>query len=104
MDTDIIFEGNYISENGRDGVRFRYEIKANAPHRNIFRNNTVENNGSGGGGYGFSFDSPAEGMVLEGNIIRNTTGNHQKAAVFIDQNGLPVTLKNNKISGHSGDE
>ncbi len=101
MDTDMLFEENQIASNGSDGVRFRHETKANAPHRNIFRKNTVENNGSKGGGYGFSFNSPAEGVILEGNIIRNTKGNSQKAAVLIDKNGLPVIMKNNQVSGHA---
>ncbi len=99
-DADMTFEGNAIFENARDGVLFRNENRPNAPHRNVFRNNTVENNGTLNGGYGFSFDSPAEGVVLEGNTIRNTQGGRQKAAVCIHSNGLPVTLRDNRISGH----
>ena len=100
MDTDMLYEKNQISENGIDGVTLRNEIQSNAPHRSIFKNNVVENNGLKNGGYGFSFKSPAEGVILEDNTIQNTRGNTQKAAVFIDKNGIPVILRNNKISGH----
>ena len=98
MDTDMLFENNTISDNARDGVLFRSEIAANAPHRNTFRNNIIENNGWKDGGYGFTFDSPAEGVVLEGNVIGNTKGSFQKAAVRYTKKGLPVQLTNNKTS------
>ncbi len=99
-DTDVLFEDNHIFENGSDGVNFRAESAANAPHRNTLKNNIIENNGIDGGGYGLSFNSPAEGVVLENNIIRDTGQGTQKAAVMIYENGLPVEMKNNKISGH----
>ena len=98
MDTDMLFENNTISDNAQDGVLFRTEIAANAPHRNTFKNNTIENNGWKDGGYGFTFDSPAEGVVLEGNVIGNTKGSFQKAAVRYTKKGLPVQLTNNKTS------
>ena len=94
----MLFENNTISDNARDGVLFRTEIAANAPHKNTFRNNIIENNGWRIGGYGFTFDSPAEGVVLEGNVIGNTKGNFQKAAVRYTKNGLPVQLTNNRFS------
>jgi hypothetical protein len=103
-DADMLFENNAIYGNADDGVLFRGETRPNAPNRNVFRNNTVENNGRKNGGYGFSFDSPAEGVILEGNTIRNTGDGKQKAAVCIDSNGLPVTLRNNRISGHPDGE
>ncbi len=99
MDTDMLYEKNQISDNGSDGVILRGETGPNSPHRSIFRNNIVENNGWRNGGYGFSFNCPAEGVVLEDNTIQNTKGNFQKAAVFIDKNGIPVILRNNKIIG-----
>ena len=100
MDTDMLYEKNQISDNGSDGVTLRNESRPNAPHRSVFKSNLVENNGWRNGGYGFSFKSPAEGVILEDNTIQNTKGNSQKTAVFIDKNGLPVMLRNNKISGH----
>lgn len=100
MDTDMLFEANQISENGHAGVHFRPEISANAPHRTIFRNNVVENNGGKNEGYGFFIDSPAEDVVLDGNTIQNTAGTMQKAAVFIGKNGRAVRLANNHVNGH----
>ena len=99
-DTDLLFEGNTISGNGIDGVNFRGETRPNAPHRTVFRNNVVEGNGRKDGGCGFSFESPADGVVLEGNTIRNAPGGRQKAAICIGPQGKPVTLLNNRISGH----
>ncbi len=95
-DTDVLFSDNHIYANGDDGVHFRGETAANAPHRNTFINNIVENNN----GYGFSFNSPAEDVVLVENIIRDTKDGVQKAAVKIMQNGLPVKMINNTIAGH----
>lgn len=103
-DTDMLFTGNHIEENGSDGVNFRGEIKENAPHRSIFRNNLVENNGTKNGGYGFSFMSPAEGVILENNIIKNGREGKQLAAIGVYPNGIAPSLKNNQISGHSKGE
>jgi len=99
-DTDILFSGNRIFENGSDGVNFRGERAPNAPHRCTFQGNIVENNGTREGGYGFSFNSPAEEIVLKENIIRDTGMGTQKAGIMIYKNGLPVRLEGNEISGH----
>ena len=99
-DTDVIFEDNHIYSNGSAGVNFRGERAANAPHRNTFFKNIIENNGVKNGGYGFSFNSPAEDVILKNNIIRDTQSGAQKAAVKINENGLPVQMIDNKISGH----
>jgi hypothetical protein len=100
-DTDMLYADNHIYENGSDGVNLRNDGPLNAPHRSIFKNNLVENNGVKKGGYGFSFSSPAQGVVLENNIIRNVGEGKQLAAVFMSKKSLPVTMKDNKISGHS---
>ncbi len=103
-DSDMLFENNHIYENGSDGVNFRHEIYSNAPHRNVFKNNLVENNGTKKDGYGFSFNSPAEGIILENNTIRNTNNSKQLAAVYLFKNSLPVTMINNTVTGHSRGE
>jgi hypothetical protein len=100
-DTDMLFADNHIYENGSDGVNLRDDGRLNEPHRSIFKNNLVENNGVKNGGYGFSFSCPAEGVVLENNTIRNTGDGKQLAAVFMYKKSLPVTMKDNIISGHS---
>ncbi|MFC2124911.1 nitrous oxide reductase family maturation protein NosD, partial [Bacteroidota bacterium] len=100
-DTDVLFENNHIYENGSDGVNLRREREANAPHRNTFVNNIIENNGTTGNGYGFSINSPAKDVVLRKNIIRDNQKGTQVAGVYIYKDGSPVKLENNEISGHS---
>jgi hypothetical protein len=99
-DTDMLYADNHIYENGSDGIQLRGEMPENAPHRSIFKNNLIENNGIKGNGYGLSVNCRAEGVVLEDNIIRNTGSGKQMAALMLTSNSLPVELKNNKISGH----
>lgn len=100
-DSDVIFAKNHIFENGEDGVYFRNEDQKNSPHRNTFVNNTVENNGTVKGGYGFVFKGNALDVVLKDNIIRDTKTGTQKGAIFI-ANGTPaVKQENNKMSGHA---
>ncbi|NND05237.1 MAG: hypothetical protein HKN87_02555 [Saprospiraceae bacterium] len=99
-DTDVIFSENHIFENGSDGVNLRHERKSNAPHRNTFVKNIIENNGVQGGGYGFSINSPAMDLVLKENSFRNGKQS-QKAAVYIYANGSEPTLENNEFGSHS---
>jgi hypothetical protein len=99
-DTDVIFTGNHIFENESDGVHLRGERESNAPHRNTFVRNVIENNGTKNGGYGFSINSPARDLVLKENIFRSTGDKTQKAAVYIQSNGLPPELINNQMEGH----
>jgi Endopolygalacturonase len=98
-DTDMLFADNHIYENGSDGIQLRGELPQNAPHRNIFKNNLIENNGIKEKGYGISINCRAEGVILEDNIVRNTGGGKQIAALLLTANSLPVEMKNNKISG-----
>ena len=91
---------NRIFANGSDGVNFRGERAPNAPHRNTFLKNIIEDNGVKEGGYGLSFNSPAEDVLLKENKIRDTGKGTQKAAVMVYKNGLPVKMEGNKISGH----
>jgi hypothetical protein len=99
-DTDMLYADNHIYENGSDGIQLRGELPDNAPHRSIFKDNLIENNGIKEKGYGISVNCKAEGVVLEDNIIRNTGSGKQVAALLLTANSLPVELKNNKISGH----
>ena len=103
-DTDMLYAGNTITENGGDGIFLREEKDKNAPHRSIFRKNIIENNGTKNGGYGLSVNSKAEGVVLEENIIKNSGIGKQIAAVMLMKNSLPVSMVNNNISGHEKGE
>lgn len=99
-DTDMLYADNHIFENGVDGISLRGELDLNAPHRSIFKNNIIENNGTKEKGYGILVNCKAEGVVLDNNIIRNSGIGKQAAAVMLTANALPVEMKNNKISGH----
>ncbi|MEN8117471.1 MAG: right-handed parallel beta-helix repeat-containing protein [Bacteroidota bacterium] len=94
-DTDVIFNGNYIYNNISDGINLRGEREANAPHRNIFIGNIIENNT----GYGFSVNSPAKDLLLKENIFKNSAKT-QKAAIYIYKNGSTPTLENNQFDEH----
>ena len=99
-DTDMLYTGNTITDNGGDGISLRGEKDLNAPHRSIFRKNVIANNGTKDGGYGLSVNSKAEGVVLEENIISNSGNGKQIAAVMLMKNSLPVRMLSNTISGH----
>ncbi|MEA3463155.1 MAG: tRNA (N6-threonylcarbamoyladenosine(37)-N6)-methyltransferase TrmO, partial [Bacteroidota bacterium] len=98
-DTDVIFENNHIYENRNDGVNLRGERESNAPHRNTFLRNTIENNGTEGGGYGFSINSPARDLQLTKNVFKNSL-NTQKAAIYVYKAGLEPELSNNQFDKH----
>jgi hypothetical protein len=99
-DSDVLFENNHIYENGSDGINLRGERAINAPHRNTFKNNIIENNGQENGGYGISFNSPAEEVKVVGNTIRDTGEGTQKSGLFFYDNAMPVTIEDNEMSGH----
>lgn len=95
-DTDVIFKENHIFNNKSDGVNLRGEREINAPHRNTFLKNIIENNGTNGGGYGFSINSQAHDLLLKENVFKNSAKT-QKAAIYVYSNGLKPTLVNNQF-------
>ena len=99
-DTDNIFENNNIYENAQHGINFRSETELNSGHRNIFKNNTIENNGMSEKSYGFYIGGTTHDVTIENNIIRSTGKGNQAAAVCIGKNSTGITLRNNNISGH----
>ena len=98
-DTDVIFEGNHIFNNESDGVNLRGERETNAPHRNTFVKNIIENNGTNGGGYGFSINSPAQDLLLKENTFKNSAKT-QKAAIYVYSGGSTPKLENNQFDEH----
>jgi hypothetical protein len=99
-DTDNIFENNHIYGNGEDGIYFRDEIEQNGAHRNTFRRNVVENNGTKAGGYGFNVDGVTTDILIERNTIRDTGSGSQKAGVFIGKKASRISTIDNEMSGH----
>ena len=98
-DTDVTFENNHIFNNASDGINLRGERESNAPHRNTFVNNIIENNGMRGGGYGFSINSPARELVLKENVFKNSSKT-QKAAIYVHKAGSKPLLENNQFDEH----
>jgi len=100
-DTDNLFENNHIYENAFHGVMFRDENEQNAGHRNTFRGNVIENNGtSGEDAYGFYISGVTHDIVIEDNTIRSTGQGRQVCAVFVGKDTDRITVRSNRISGH----
>jgi len=100
QDTDNIFENNHIYENGQHGVNFRDETEQNSGHRNTFRNNVIENNGTPSSeAYGFYIGGRTHDITIENNVIRSTGKGNQVAAVCIGKYSSRVEMKDNEISG-----
>ena len=98
-DTDNIFENNHVYENANQGVLFRNDNEQNAGHRNIFRNNTIENNGIAKESAGFYIGGVTNTITIQNNIIRSTGKGMQKIAIFIGKNSSNISVDGNKISG-----
>lgn len=99
-DTDNLLQLNKIFRNGEDGVHFRNESFGMAAHRNQLKQNVIENNGVKGEGAGIRIRGETEGLIFEGNEIRDTrvhAQQTQRVGVLIDQPVGSVELRNNKI-------
>lgn len=94
-DTDVLFQKNHVFSNGSDGINLRGEREANAPHRNTFEENIIENNK----GFGFSVNSPAKDLMLKNNQFKNSAKT-QKAAIYIFKDGSKPQLENNHFDKH----
>ena len=100
-DTDNIFENNHMYENAGHGVYFRNENEQNGGHRNTFRANIIENNGSPDfEAYGFYIGGVTHDIIIEGNTIRSTGEGNQIGAVFTGPKASRIEKKNNTITGH----
>ncbi len=102
QDTDNLFEQNHVYENTEHGVCFREETEANGGHRNTFRDNIIENNGTGAKpAYGFFVGGHTDDIVIEKNTIRSTGKGNQQAAVCLGSDAQRVTVKDNTVAGHA---
>ncbi len=118
-DTDNVFENNHIYGNAKHGVAFRHKTEANGAHRNIFRNNLIENNGTPEEkipqeflaalprreliSCGVYINGSTHDLVFENNIIRETRKKgkkYQRNAFYLAPGVARVTLVKNRISGH----
>ena len=99
-DTNMLFAGNHIYENGSNGIHLRSETDLNAPHKSIFRDNIIESNGTKEPAYGISINCKAKGVVIESNTFRNSGKGNQRAALLLLENSLDAEMKNNSITEH----
>jgi parallel beta-helix repeat protein len=102
-DTDNEFLHNTVARNGSCGVYFRKETLRNSGHRNVFRNNTVVDNGNPRDGYGFYISAAAGDLVIEKNKIADTrgAGATQKIAIYKAPGAGSVLSRDNNSVGVS---
>ncbi len=98
-DTDNLFENNRVYENAHHGVYFRNENEQNSGHRNTFRNNIIENNGTARESAGFWIGGETQDINIINNTIRSTGKGNQPIAIFIGKKSSKVTSEGNSISG-----
>lgn len=120
-DTDNVLARNHVYENAKHGLCFRVKTEANGAHRNVMRENFIENNGRP------EADVPAElrqwpryevlccgvfirgvthDLTFERNVIRETRaggGRQQHNAFYLDRGVSRVRLVDNEMSGHPGE-
>ena len=102
-DTDNEFVNNTVARNGSSGVYFRRETPKNSGSRNVFRNNTVVDNGNARDGYGFYISAAAGDLVIEKNKIADTrsAGATQKVPIYKAPGAGSVLSRDNDLGGKS---
>ncbi|HTS70489.1 MAG TPA: right-handed parallel beta-helix repeat-containing protein [Terriglobia bacterium] len=102
-DTDNMFVGNSISGNARAGVYFRDEVAANAASRNIFTENTIEDNGRPGEpGYGIRIEGETRDLTFTSNNIRSGRIDGvvvQPVGIYIGPKADAINTKENLFVG-----
>jgi hypothetical protein len=119
-DTDNLIARNRIRRNRKFGICFRAKTEANGAHRNVLRNNVIEDNGSGPNelaefkkqlepwetvGCGIHISPVTKDLVLENNTIRETRQGEertQRHGIWTMPGVSNITLRGNTISGHPG--
>jgi hypothetical protein len=119
QDTDNVIARNHVYENCKHGVTVRQKTEANGAHRNVFRQNVIENNGQDPAtmpagirerleprelaSVGVCVNGITHDVLFEKNVIRETRPigqQRQKHAFYIGQGVSRLTLLGNDISGH----
>jgi len=118
QDTDNLIARNHIWENCKYGICFRRKTEANGAHRNVVRQNLIENNGQDPAGIpgqyrslparelvsvGVSIMGITNDLVFEQNTIRETRPpgkRYQKNAFYIGKGVHRLVLRDNLMSGH----
>jgi parallel beta-helix repeat protein len=99
-DSDNLLRENQVVRNGTCGVLFRDEASGMAPHRNRLERNVIEANGRSPGAPGIRIRGEPDGLVLEGNAIRDARpadSKTQTVGVLIEARVGSVRLERNAI-------
>lgn len=117
-DTDNLIARNEISENAKFGICVRRKTEGNGAHRNLFRDNVIENNGSRpdeladikgrlepweAAGCGVNVQGVTRELVFDGNTIRETRqgdARTQRHAVVLAEGVSGVRMSANIFEGH----
>ncbi len=108
-DTDNLLEKNVVRDNAHHGVVFRKESYGMSGHRNRLVNNVIENNGvrEGPRGAGILIEGETEGIVIQGNVIRDTRsgeGATQRTAIRLGRKVGEVVIEDNDIDSETATE
>jgi len=119
-DTDNLLARNHVHENTKHGVCFRIKTDANGAHRNVLRENLIENNGSPEADVpaalaadprnevlmaGVHIRGVTHDLTFERNIIRETRPagqQYQHNAFYLAADVSRVKLVDNDVSDHPG--
>jgi Right handed beta helix region len=99
-DSDNLLRGNHVLRNGSSGVFFRDESVGMSPHRNRLERNVIADNGRQPGTAGIRIRGEPDGLVLEGNAIRDTRELPQRmqtVGILIEKRVGSVRLERNQI-------
>ena len=117
-DTDNVLARNHVHDNCKYGICVRRKTAANGAHRNVYRENIIENNGQDPAGIppaireliggepascGVLIMGVTRGSILERNVIRETRDDarrFQRHAVILAEGVSGVKMIDNAISGH----
>ena len=103
-DSDNLLQRNRVLANAADGVFFRNESQAMAPHRNRLKDNIIENNGTQGNAAGVRVRGEPQELVLEDNVIRDTRPKDrqtQTVGVLIEAGVGDIRLDRNTIEAET---
>lgn len=106
-DSDNLLSGNQVVRNASNGVCFRNESEGMSPHRNRLEGNRIEDNGREPGTAGIRIGGEPSGLVLDGNVIRDTrqgTGRTQTVGILVERRVGPMTLGSNEIEASTAVE
>lgn len=102
-DTENLFEGNRVSENGGHGLLFRDEPEHLAAHRCVVRRNVLEDNGRMiGDGCGIRVEGTTIGLAVERNRIVCNPGGRQRVGIWLGAETDRINLVDNQFDGHAG--